>query len=414
MDAENRRSDALTRLIRVLRERSGAIARDVAADLGPGASAEAAEPVVDRFLGAIAAGAARVGEADLVRLRAEGAAAAREGTPLATPIDAYLSTAWVAWDHALGVMGEADPVLLGALGAALLRAGDDIAAALADGYTAAERALATSAGATRQAILAELLEPASGDPAGIARLVHRVELVGFDPGSSYQLLVIRPGGRPGPAAAVAAGMVEELGRRLARDPARRPHLVSSRGADVVAITSVAAREGGPFGDHVAGLAPGEPWWAVTSAPVPIDGVAPAYLDAVDALRVVPIVASSGHIIPVADLALERALVADPGLATLGAARWLDPLEAAGRGASALVTTLETWLAAGESVVAAARILGVAPRTVSYRLARVAAALGVPALDPDIRARLSTALLVRRLLGAPPDSTDRVGSLGSAP
>ena len=52
--------------------------------------------------------------------------------------------------------------MLGALGAALLRAGDDIAAALADGYTAAERALAATAGATRQAILEELLAPGRG------------------------------------------------------------------------------------------------------------------------------------------------------------------------------------------------------------------------------------------------------------
>ena len=133
--------------------------------------------------------AVRVGQADLVRLRAEGAAAAREGRALASPIDAYLSTAWVAWDHALGVAADGDAVVLGALGAALLRAGDDIAAALADGYTSAERALATSAGATREAILGELLDPASGDPASVARLVHRVGLVGFDPGSTYQLLL---------------------------------------------------------------------------------------------------------------------------------------------------------------------------------------------------------------------------------
>jgi len=161
-----------------------------------GVTAEAAEPVVDRFLAAIAAGGVRVGEADLVRWRAEGAAAARDGQPLAAPIDAYLSTAWVAWDHALNVAPAVDAQVLGVLGSALLRAGDDIAAALADGYTAAERALATSAGATRQAILEELLDPAAGTAAGTARLVHRVALVGLDPGSMYHLLVIRPDGEP--------------------------------------------------------------------------------------------------------------------------------------------------------------------------------------------------------------------------
>ena len=120
MDAENRRSDAVTHLIGRLRDRSADIARDVAADLGAGVTAAAAEPVVERFLAAIVAGGVRVGEADLVRLRAEGAAAAREGQPLASPIDAYLSTAWVAWEHALGVAADGDAAVLGALGAALL------------------------------------------------------------------------------------------------------------------------------------------------------------------------------------------------------------------------------------------------------------------------------------------------------
>ena len=400
MNAETRRSDAVVWLIGRLRDRAADIARDVAADLGAGVTAETTEPVVRRFLGAIAAGGVRVGHADLVRLRAEGAAAARAGQPLAAPIDAYLSTAWVAWDHALGVTSEGEAEVLGALGAALLRAGDDIAAALADGYTAAERALATSAGATRQAIVDELLSSDTGDPAGTARLVHRVALVGFDPGSSYRLLVLRPAGDPGQERPSVEELVEELGRRLARDPARRPYLVSVRGTDVVAITSLVGADDAAFGDHLVGLSPGDPWWAVAAGPTPIDGLAAAYADAIDGLRVVPVVASQGRVVLIGDVALERALVADPRLAAMGATRWLGPLETAGRGGAALVSTLETWLASGESVVATARALQVAPRTVSYRLARSASLLGVRALDPDTRARLSTALLVRRLLGSP--------------
>jgi len=363
-----------------------------------GVTAEAAEPVVDRFLAAIAAGGVRVGEADLVRWRAEGAAAARDGQPLAAPIDAYLSTAWVAWDHALNVAPAVDAQVLGVLGSALLRAGDDIAAALADGYTAAERALATSAGATRQAILEELLDPAAGTAAGTARLVHRVALVGLDPGSMYHLLVIRPDGEPGHGGGFAAVLVEELGRRLARDPGHRPFLLSSRGLDVVAIASLVVRGGVAFGDLVAGLLADQAWWAVTSGPVPLGGLPAAYADAIDSLRVVPLVAPPRGVVPITDVALERALVADPSLAALGAARWLAPMEAAGRGGPALVTTVETWLASGESVVATARALRVAPRTVSYRLARIASLLGVRTLDAEIRARLSAALLVRRLLG----------------
>ena len=193
MTAGYRRSDDVTRLLDRLRELAPAIARDVAVDLGVGESAQGVQPLVERFLAAVAAEGVRVGEADLVRLRAEGAAAARQGRPLASPIDAYLSTAWVAWDHALRIVPGPEPEVMGALGAALLRAGDDIAAALADGFTAAERALASTAGATRQAILEELLAPGVADGARSTRLLRRATLVGLDTTMDYHVLVVRPG-----------------------------------------------------------------------------------------------------------------------------------------------------------------------------------------------------------------------------
>jgi len=399
--ADSRQQAALIALISRLQDAAPVIARDVAADLGADVTTDTAEPVVRRFLAAIGTGSVRVGEADLVRLRAEGAAAAREGQPLAAPIDAYLSTAWVAWDHALTGVGDQAPDVLGALGAALLRAGDDIAAALADGYTLAERALAASAGATRQAILDELLTQGTGDPATAARLLRRAALVGFEPGSPVSLLVLRSGREP----ERNGGIVEELDRRLARDPARRPHLVAARGADVVAVAGGSPREEVPYDDLVAGMVPEVTWWAVVVGPLSIDGLAGAYAAAIDGLRVVPLVAPPERVIRLADVALERALVADPELATAAVARWLGPLEAAGRGGPDLIETLSVWLAAGERVVATARALHVAPRTVSYRLARVAAVLGVRSLDAETRARLSAALLVRRLLARLPDTDD---------
>jgi DNA-binding PucR family transcriptional regulator len=86
------------------------------------------------------------------------------------------------------------------------------------------------------------------------------------------------------------------------------------------------------------------------------------------------------------------------------ARWLGPLDDAGRGSGALVPTLEAWLDAEHSVTGTARALGVAPRTVTYRLERIATLLGLPALDAPARERLAAALLARRLLGAWSDPT----------
>jgi sugar diacid utilization regulator len=159
----------------------------------------------------------------------------------------------------------------------------------------------------------------------------------------------------------------------------------------------------PFGDAAAGLTEVR-WWGVVAGPVPLEAVATAYTDAVDALRVAPAMVPARTLVAVDDLALERALVADPVLATAGVERWLSPLADAPRGGRELVRTLSAWLDAGRSVTATSRALGVAPRTVSYRLARIATLLRVPELDADVVARLSAALLVARLL-----TTDRVAS-----
>ena len=167
---------------------------------------------------------------------------------------------------------------------------------------------------------------------------------------------------------------------------------------MVVIATPARRDGRAFEDLVADVSPAGTWWAVASGPVPLEGMSATYADAIDAVRVVTVVSRPGRVVPVADVALERALVADPMLAAMGATRWLGPLETAGRGGPELIRTIEAWLVAGGSVVATARALGVAPRTVSYRLARVASLLGVPDLDADVRARLSTSILIRRLLG----------------
>jgi hypothetical protein len=384
-------------IIARLRDGLSDLVRDVAADLGRPDPPQVA-PTVAGFLDMITSGPG-LGEAARLRLRQEGATAARQGQTLAALMDAYLSTAWVTWDHALGLSPPLGVPAMRSLGAALLRAGDDIAAELSDGYTTAERALAATAGAARQAILDELLSGGAADPAAVSRLLRRATLAGLDPTQPHHVLVVRPSGDPeGPAE-----LAQELDRRLARDPARRAFLVAARGPDVVAVAPPPWREDRPFRDVVADLSD-DPWWGVVAGPVALERVASAYADAVDALRVAPNVLPAASLVDVEALALERALVADPVLAAAGAERWLSPLARASRGGEALIRTLGAWLDSGHSVTATARVLGVAPRTVSYRLDRIAAILGVRELGPETVARLSAALLVARVLG-----TDRVAS-----
>jgi hypothetical protein len=395
--ADVRRSSRLTEIIDRLRSRGAEMISDVAADLGA-ADPDAVAPTVLRFLDMITGGPG-LGDADRLRLRQEGATAARHGQPLASLLDGYLSTAWVTWDHAVGLDPPLPPAATRTLGAALLRAGDDIAAEVSDGYTAAERALATTAGATRQAILEELLTRTPLDAGSTARLLRRAALAGLDPGQAHHVLVLRTAGDP----ESNGDLVDELERRLARDPVRRPSLVAARGVDVVAVAGAPWRDGPAFADLTTELTD-QPWWGVVAGPVALEALAQAYAESVEALRLAPGLLPAGSLVGVDALALERALVADPILAVAAVDRWLGPLVTAPRGGGALVRTLEAWLGAGQSVTATARALGVAPRTVSYRLDRIASLLGQRSLGPDVVARLSAALLMSTLV-----APDRVAS-----
>ena len=135
MDAESRQRDGLSVIIDRLRAALPDLIGDVAADLGE-TDAGVVAPTVTRFLDMVTAGAG-LGDAARLRLRHEGATAVREGRTLASLIDGYLSTAWVTWDHALGLAPALEVPAMRALGATLLRAGDDIAAELSEGYTTA-------------------------------------------------------------------------------------------------------------------------------------------------------------------------------------------------------------------------------------------------------------------------------------
>jgi hypothetical protein len=332
-------------------------------------------------------------QAELAALRRDGAAAARAGVPLARPIDEALSTAWVCWSEATALARAAEPGALALLGAALLRAGDDTAAALADGYTSAERALAARGGATRRGVLDELLAPPGATPGSQARRQKRAALVGLDPAARYRVLVVRGEVEledEGPEA-------RELDRALAPDVRRRPYLIAVRDGDLVIVLAEPVPRPAELGRRLDSIGLGDRWWASISGPTGLADLALAYGEALDGVRVAPALRLAGTVAPAARLALERAMVADPVLARTGVDEWLGPLERAPRGGGELIATLEAFFDEGGSVTSTARRLGVAPRTVSYRLARVARLLGIPSLDGDSRARLVTALLVRRLL-----------------
>ncbi|HET7676841.1 MAG TPA: helix-turn-helix domain-containing protein [Candidatus Limnocylindrales bacterium] len=369
--------------------RTPEIARGVAADLGQ-ADPGPLEETVRAFLAAVGRGA-RLAPAELDRLRDEGAAAARSAEPLARPLDRYLTTAWVAWGLATELARPGEVAALASLGGALLRAGDDVAAALSEGYSTAERALAARAGATRRAVLDELLTLVAGEP-GAARVMRRAGQLGLAQEGAYRLLLVRAAGEIEDEGAVA----HEVSRVLARSPARQAHLVAMRGGDLVLLLADPWRAPASLEEVVARLAPLGDWWAVRSEPTRLSALAAVHGDALVALRAARALGLTRRLVDVDSLVVERALLADAELLAGSVARWLAPLASAARGGMALVTTLQAWLDEGQSVTGAARRLGTGARTVRYRLDRVERLLG-RSLDGEVVARLSVALLGRRLL-----------------
>jgi DNA-binding PucR family transcriptional regulator len=152
-------------------------------------------------------------------------------------------------------------------------------------------------------------------------------------------------------------------------------------------------------------------WIATTAPAPgLLGTAGAVREATAALAVARRAGRIGTLVPAGSLALERALLAEPDLLRAAVERELGPLLAAPRGAG-LADTMEAYLAERENVRAAARRLGIAPRTVAYRLERIERLLG-GRLDAARRARLATALFARRLLGDDDPAAGPTAAAGS--
>jgi DNA-binding PucR family transcriptional regulator len=173
-----------------------------------------------------------------------------------------------------------------------------------------------------------------------------------------------------------------------------PVVATSRGLLVLLLPA-----GRWSADPTAALrALGSGWSAVMAPAAELPETAAAARDAAASLVVAVRLGLRGRVIPADELLLERALLAAPAQLAIAVGRELGPLEGAPRGA-ALIETVAAYLAERENIRAAGRRLGVAPRTVAYRLARVERLLGGP-LDADRRLRLATALFARRLLASP--------------
>jgi hypothetical protein len=314
-------------------------------------------------------------------------------------LDRALSAGWLLWQDAAG-RGVLSIEGLTALGEALLRTGDAAAAALADGHAAAEREIATRSASALRELLDELLALVPTDEAGRARLVRRLAASGVPVDRPLTVVLVEAGRDLADGDAAVAEVTRRLGRgslaglgdpRALAGPSPLPVVAAAHGRLVVLVP------GGRPGVDVASALDllGDGWVATSAAAAGLFDVGEAAREAGTSLAVV---LRGGHlrtVVPARSTTLERAMLAEPALLRAALDVELGPLTAAPRSAG-LVETLEAYLGERENVRATARRLGIAPRTVAYRLERIERLLGAP-LDADRRLRLAAALFGRRLV-----------------
>jgi hypothetical protein len=334
----------------------------------------------------------------LDRLRLDGSAAADDGETLEVLLDRHLSAGWVIWEAAATAEAPGSTVLA-ALGTALLRAGDLAAAALADGFGATDRDRVARRTAHQRGVLEELLEVGAENRSSAARLGPVAASIGLDPARPHRVTVAWLGAPLDDDDRRVSQLARALGRPSrgghSADPlpiiaARRGRLVildaADRGADPRLIAGLEA------------ISPGG-WWAVAGRPAahPAD-LASSAADATAALEIARRLAPAARVRAISEVALERALLADPAQLRAAVDAELGVLLAAPRSGPELVETIDAYLAEGMNVTGTARRLGLAPRTVTYRLERIEELRGAP-LDAAAWRRYAVLLAARDLLAS---------------
>jgi hypothetical protein len=382
------------------------VAHDVS---GPGDDLElvasGVRPAVERIAAALAAGP-KLSDEDIAAIRSEGAAEARRGATVGIVIDRYLSTGWAIWEAAVRLAPE--PASLASLGAALLRAGDAAAAAVAEGHGEAQRELASRAAAARQAFVDELLDLDPADRDAMARLDRRAASLGVPRTASWQPYVVDVGRELEDGGPEAARVERALTRpERTGGVAAQPVVAIRRGRLVVLVPG--DRDRGDIAAIAGDLASDRPPTVLRGRRVDVlERVGLAVADAMAALDVAIRVRSTVRggrrpdavVLDETDVALELAILADRHRLAAAVEHELGPLLDAPRAGTRLVETFRAWLDHRQNLQATARALGIAPRTVAYRLERVERLAGRPLDGPAVR-RLATAVFAADLLDSGP-------------
>ena len=331
---------------------------------------------------------------ELDAVRELGRRAATQGVGARQAVDLYLSAAWRLWRQLPVVVRSSDPEKVRRAAEAVLRVLDDAIGVLVDGHQAERRDMIRHEEAQRAEFVDDLLR---GD-ADVSRLVEQAQPFGIDLGSSHRVALVarRDGGGAADRAATVLerAVVERFGDRevlVAPKDGRVVVVVPGEGDDLGAALRQAMDRGKLDGR----------WRIAAGRAFPgAYGVARSYEEALEASTFADRLGLDSEVVHARDLLVYRVLGRDQAAIVDLVHDVLTPLEQVRGGAGVLLTTLQAYFDAGEVATEAARRLHVSVRTVTYRLARVAALSGYSVSRPDQRFSLHAAVLGARLLEWP--------------
>lgn len=364
---------------------SDVVARDIAAGVASASDASAARTAVDWLLAEIETGdCGRPAAVDALRDAARNAAAA--GRSVASVLDPYLSAGWAIWDAAVR-LPEAVPSLP-RLGAVILRAGDAAAAAIAAAYADADAAQAARTASARREFLDELLMARPGDPS-LAGLARRAPAHGLAGGVAVRAILAAADRDLMDDDSAVSRLEVELGPRA-------PIVATDRGRALILTRADTVRDAGIQAALDVALG-AEGWTAVAVvAGGGLSDIGRAVETAHAALGIAVRLGRRGTIEPPEATLLEQTLLGDEQLLARAVQSVLGPLETTPRTGPVLVRTLRVYVETAGNRRATARRLGVAPRTVAYRLERIETRLKARLVGPGLL-RLAVTLFARDLL-----------------
>jgi hypothetical protein len=382
-------------IITAIAGESASLVAGVAADVGE--SPETVRPVVELVLRLLLDQPGIPKGRAIMRLA--GAQAARDGIPAERFLQRFTSTTWMIWEAARA-HPSIDRAVLENVGQTLLRGIDLLVGAVADGYNAVDRETVAHDAEMRRALLEDILSTAPSDPVAAARRRRTADRYGLDPDAMYRVVAVAD--RSGDTETMIEDGAHALGRRLRR-PSRSsgpassfplPQVVIWRGIVVVLATASWPAED-RLPQHLEGLL-GPDWVAVAGEPVMgVEGVAATMGRLTLSLRTALRIGRLGWIATPDELALEELVTVDDALLDAAVARELGAILADGRMGTELVETLDVYLDSGQNMREAGRRLHIAPRTVAYRLDRIARLVGHP-LDGAAFRRLAVAVFAYRI------------------